>query len=303
TIKIPVAVDNQRHQDQTPESALQNQRVLVVDDSRTARGVISNYLERWRIEVFNAATAAEAKILILHQAKLGQPIDIAIVDYRLPDASGLDLVGTLINENRLPQVPAVIITSNVTSIIEPQRARNYGVHHILEKPVLAETLKLVLLENLYLKRSFKEGLDNTLEGPGQGANSQGQNGERVEKRVLVVEDDPVSASVTAGCLRALNLGFDLANTAKQALQLERDHDYDLVLMDCTLPDQSGFEVARQIRARHHQQRSQSSRERALQIVALTADDSNDFRRLSAEAGMDEHLLKPITLANLQILTR
>jgi CheY-like chemotaxis protein len=110
-------------------------------------------------------------------------------------------------------------------------------------------------------------------------------------RVLVVEDDFVNQKVILGMLRKLGFTPDLAINGQEAVEMLRDQDYDLVLMDCHMPVLDGISATRQIR-------EEEQPERHVHIVALTAYTTDNAEARCREAGMDDFLSKPISIAVL-----
>jgi CheY-like chemotaxis protein len=117
-------------------------------------------------------------------------------------------------------------------------------------------------------------------------------------RVLLVEDNGVNQEIGMAMLQAMGCEVDLAADGREAIEATRSKAYDLVLMDCQMPDVDGFEATRAIRAREREQ-SGSKAARRLPIVALTANAMSGDREQCTAAGMDDYLSKPFTQAQLR----
>lgn len=271
---------------------LNGRRALVVDDNPTSCEVICSYLQRWGVETLQAHTATDAIALVTHQEMIGKPLNLAIFDYVMPDKNGLELIREIIDDNNVQRPFAIILMSNATWDIEPELTRNYGIHHILAKPVLAETLRLTLLEEFHLRKSFSDGLALDT------AASQAHDDNHTNARFLLVEDNSISAAIVSSRIRSLGFYCDIATDGKQALEHFASQYYDIVLLDCELPDQSGFDVARKMKRQLVEQPGSS---RQIKIIALTADSSEAYRNMSIEAGMDDHYVKPISKSVLETL--
>ena len=109
-------------------------------------------------------------------------------------------------------------------------------------------------------------------------------------RILLVEDDPVNREVACHYLQDAGLVVDLADDGQQALQLARQQAYGLILMDIQMPVMNGIEATQAIR--------KDSLNRATPILALTANAFESDRRTCLEAGMNDHLAKPINSSRL-----
>jgi CheY-like chemotaxis protein len=116
-------------------------------------------------------------------------------------------------------------------------------------------------------------------------------------RVLVVEDNLVNQIVAQAALERLGCQVDLADGGAEGVQAARLQHYDLVLMDCQMPEVDGYEATRQIRQWELAQKST----RRLPIAALTAHAMVGDREKCEAAGMDDYLSKPMSAAELQLL--
>lgn len=284
-LAFPARVEPDRAgQSQAPHS-LHGRRVLLVDDSAVARKVLGDCLDRWEMQVSYAATAAEARAVMLNAASLGQHIDVAIIDYKLPDATGLQLVAELIDQSSLGPMPALVMVSSSASAISPRSARNHGIHHILEKPVMAATLQQTLLKSLLLHSSMGSAPQ------GNGVAGGGDLMATDKLRVLLVEDELISRKVSSAQIARQGWQCDTASSGKEAIARFRERDYDLVLLDCQLPDLSGFDVAGKIREIDAQRRARGRP--ATRLVSVSADDDPALAGQSVAAGFDAHRVKPI----------
>ena len=104
-------------------------------------------------------------------------------------------------------------------------------------------------------------------------------------RVLLAEDNAINQKLAVRLLQKLGVTVDVAGNGKEALQMSGMFDYDLILMDCQMPEMDGYEATRQIRARENGGR--------VPIVALTANAMKGDREKCVDAGMDDHVTKPI----------
>ena len=116
--------------------------------------------------------------------------------------------------------------------------------------------------------------------------------ERQRARILVVEDDLANQKVAELFLRKLGYQVELASNGQQAIELCKEADYDLVLMDCQMPIMDGFETTRQLRQK-------CSEKGKIPIVALTANVVSGINQQCRDAGMDDVLNKPIGLDTLK----
>ena len=118
-----------------------------------------------------------------------------------------------------------------------------------------------------------------------------------DARILLVEDNPINRRVAVALLRKLSQHVDMAGDGREALQMVQRNTYDLVLMDCQMPEMDGFDATRAIRAL-------ASKVAEIPIVALTANALAGEREKCIAAGMNDYLAKPFTRKSLEtIVTR
>jgi CheY-like chemotaxis protein len=111
-------------------------------------------------------------------------------------------------------------------------------------------------------------------------------------RILVVEDNPINQKVAVHQLEALRLQADVVGSGKEALEMLGMADYDLVLMDCSMPEMNGYDATRAIRR-------MAGPVAAVPIIAMTADAVTGARERCLEAGMNDYVSKPVTLEHLE----
>ncbi|ASK33038.1 hybrid sensor histidine kinase/response regulator (plasmid) [Alcanivorax sp. N3-2A] len=260
----------------TDISALQGRSMLVVDDSSTVTRVIRHLALSWGMRVTACHDPREALASLRTQANLNEPYDVVLLDHLMPGINGMQLA-TRIQEDPVITHPAILIMlTGVNNAPTATEARNVGIHRVLSKPVSAPRLKQVLAEELGLQRRHPEPGRQQAPDPGL--------------RLLVVEDHKLSQKVIRGMLNKLGLDAELAANGREALQMASQNRYDLILMDCEMPEMDGFEATRRIR--------QHEREHGLApvpIVALTAHILREHRERSLASGMNAHIPKPVEI--------
>ena len=286
TTTVLAAPTENQYRDHLDLEMLKNRRIIIIDDSETSCNVIESYLQRWDVLTFKAHNFTDASAIIHHQKNIGQAIDLALIDYVMPNINGIEVSQRLRADVDVPDCLSIIIMSNTASSISPIDIKNSGIKQVLDKPVLAHTLRLVLLEEFYFLKSL------------QTANSTEIFSKQIDKTLLLVEDNPVSAKIICSMLDRLIINYDHASTSQEALKKVTTNDYDIILMDCELPDESGFTATRKIRAFEKSRIPQKS---PITIVALTAHDDEKNKQESIDAGMDDYLSKPISLNRLRSL--
>lgn len=267
--------------------SLAERRTLVVDDNATCRKVLQNQCAAWGMQAESVAGGKEALALLRTHAHLGNPFEILLVDQAMPGMSGMELASRIKDDPAIRNKPLIIMLTGVSQAPSRIIARSAGVRRILNKPVAGYTLRATLADEW---NQHLGALESVPEYP--PADAVEASIERF--RVLVAEDNSVSTKVINGMLGKLGLEATAVQNGQQAVEAVKTGHYDLVLMDCEMPELNGFSAAQQIRE------WEKSRGRpAVPIIALTAHILSEHRERSRRAGMNAHIAKPVELAQLR----
>jgi PAS domain S-box-containing protein len=275
--------------DQHPKHALLQRRILVVDDTAANREILDDHLRSWGAIPVLTASASEA-LTQLRQAAAQQPFELAILDFQMPDMDGMQLAHAIRADPHLAALPLLMLTSVGYDAGAP------GVPAVdgwVTKPVRKTLLQQAIL-----------GLLRT------GHRAPGPRPDPVSPvpvtadcrsvRLLLVEDTPVNRDVASGMLEILGHSVDAVENGRLAVEAVARERFDLILMDCQMPEMDGFTATATIR----QQERTAVDHRHTPIIALTANAMEGDRARCLAAGMDDYLAKPFTLAQLrEILAR
>ncbi len=266
---------------------LEGVRVLVVDDSRTNRDILRVQLQGWGMDVSCAAGGAEALQLVVTAAQSERPYEMLALDMHMPGMDGLQLARE-IKSLSLRSAPKLLMLSSTYADNEQHARMDLGILRYLTKPVRRGDLLRAMSGML---------TDDPLESPSRPGDAPLT---REGGRVLLVEDNPINQYVAAEMLRRLGLRVSLAANGAEAVALVHANSYDLVLMDCQMPQMDGFTATHRIRNLE----ASDPRRAPLPIVALTANAMGGDRDSCLAAGMTDYLAKPITIAALaEVLAR
>ncbi len=260
-------------------SDLAGLRVLICDDIAVNRQILAAHLRGagCEVEIAERGTASLDRI-----ADLGRPpIELLVLDYMMPVLSGLD-VAKSINSLSLPSKPAILMLTSAGCGVEGVDLAGLGIDACLDKPIMRAAL-LEAVSHLAGNRTLTGLPDNTQPVSLALAHQW--------LKVLLVEDNDVNERVANLLLQSLGCHVVTAKNGMVALEM-LDHTFNIVLMDCQMPIMDGYETTKKIRE------MEGDSGRHVPIVALTASALDHDRLRCLQAGMDDHISKPITRASL-----
>jgi PAS domain S-box-containing protein len=267
-----------------PMGMLTGVRALIVESSVINRGILHSQMSNWGMTNRVAATPEQAIDLLAQAAARNAPYDIAIIDLGPPGMEALELARKIRARADIAKLRLVMLTHRHVDI---QYARDAGIDACLAKPVRQTVLY--------------ECLVNVMAGQLQEAVAAPAVCEPVNMApagirgsILLVEDNLINQQVALGILQIQGYSVTVANNGREALDAHEQGAFDLILMDCHMPEMDGFEATREIRGRER-----SSIGKRVPIIALTANAMAQDREECLNAGMDDHLSKPFTMLTLQ----
>jgi signal transduction histidine kinase/CheY-like chemotaxis protein len=261
-----------------PSVDLRGMRVLVVDDNASSREILQALLESMSFDVSVAASAEEGIAELVKEAGV-RPYELVVMDWKMPGMDGIKATGVIQAHPGLPKKPRIIIATAYGREEVMQRAGERGVDGFLLKPVGQS-----LLFDAIMLAFGKEAPEGQAVARGKGI-----AGEELEKirgaRVLLVEDNEINQQVAKEMMEQAGLVVSIANNGKEALEMVQCGGYDALFMDIQMPVMGGFEATREIR--------KDERFKDLPVIAMTAHAMAGDREKSLEAGMNDHVTKPI----------
>jgi CheY-like chemotaxis protein/HAMP domain-containing protein len=261
-------------------------RLLVIEDNDTERTSIVELLGHDDIEIEAVGTGGEA-LQAFHEGRF----DCCVVDLRLPDMSGFELLERLQAEPALRDIPVVVFTGKELSADEETKLKAVAKSIVLKdvhspERLLDETalfLHRVVTDLPEAKRKMLERLHGSSE-PLRG------------RKVLVVDDDARNIFALTTVLESQEMEVISATNGRQAIEIiESTPDLSVVLMDIMMPEMDGYETMREIR--------KDPRFRTLPILALTAKAMKGDREKCLEAGASDYIAKPVNTEQLLSLLR
>ena len=253
-------------------------RVLLVDAHAVSRRILSAQLQDWGIAVQTAGNAAEALQRWDAMATAGETADVAIIDHQLPDQDAEWLAWQLRSRDTEGWCKLVLLSS----LTSRYRNRDRGpFDRALAKPVKGDAL-FRLLSELTAGQLASPSFEAREAAPFQGL------------RALLVDDNPVNQRLGERLLARIGFQVTQAWNGRQALEHLRVQQFDVVLMDCQMPDMDGYETTRMLR-----QAASGVLDCTVPVIAMTANALPGDRERCLAAGMNDYLAKPINASQLR----
>jgi len=275
---------------QTERLSLDRLHALIVDDNATNRKILSHQLDSWGMVHDEADSGVRALELLRSAAAEGTPYDLAILDFMMPGMDGFELARTIKSEPALSSVRMVLLTSFGERGDGPT-AHDAGIAAYLPKPVrqsqLFDCLANVVSQTRRPEEATPLGGENSL----VTRNTLAETKPTSDKLILLAEDNIVNQKVAIRQLQKLGYRADTVANGLEAVEALSRIPYDLVFMDCQMPEMDGYEATAEIR-RIEGEATHTP------IVAMTAHALQGDRDKCIAAGMDDYISKPVKVEEL-----
>jgi two-component system sensor histidine kinase/response regulator len=288
--KQPVNATGADHHD------LATLRVLVVDDNATNREILCQQILAWKMHAAGAASGPEALQKLRTAAQEGKPYDLALMDVQMPGMDGLTLAREIKADAPIAGTRLAILTS-LGQAYGTQELKLADIDTYLVKPVkqsrLFDCLANTMGKAVVCDTAGKSDLSAS------PADSSQVEPPREKARILLAEDNQTNQRVAEGLLRKLGYRADIVANGQAALEALQLIPYDIILMDCQMPEMDGYDATRAIRMRERSSDQGPHWKCPVHIIAITANAMQGDREKCLAAGMDDYLSKPIRLQELQ----
>ena len=265
-------------------------RTLIVDDSRISQRIIAEYLKRFGIHSNVASSGEEALVMIKQAAADGMPYDLVFIDYQMPGMNGEQL-GHEIAALSLAVPPRCILITAFGKVNHFDFLENAGFSGHMMKPLYEDTLLASIKVAFHLEDEITQ--DNSPSIRHYMPSSLQPVSSQFNANILVIEDFPPNQRQAQKMLEKLGCTVQIATDGEVAIELlEKERGaYDLVFMDCQMPDMDGYETTRIIRTKPWG--------KGLPIVAMTAHALEGDREKCLAAGMDDYISKPVRFVEIE----
>ncbi|MBE9530359.1 MAG: response regulator [Proteobacteria bacterium] len=292
-----------------PSPDLHGMKVLVVDDNASSRQILEKILESFSFEVVLAASGEEG-LAELENAPKDRPYDLVIVDWKMPGIDGIEAAKRIKHHKDLGKIPPIILITAYARDDIVQQAEQLGLEGFLLKPVSQSVLFDAIMQAMGYEDPKVSRVDQKKEDKTEDLKAI------YGARVLLVEDNEINQQVAKEILESAGLNVTVANDGQEAVGAVKKGDFDVVLMDIQMPVMNGYEATRKIRewedrGQKTEDRRQTTEDREqrtegrfqasnlqpptsnLPIIAMTAHAMAGDEQKSIEAGMNDHITKPI----------
>jgi signal transduction histidine kinase/DNA-binding response OmpR family regulator len=260
---------------------LRDRRVLVVDDDPIARELLTTTLRGWSMNVSEATSGTAALAAIRDATAAHAPFELVLMDWKMPGQNGDEVATAMHNDAGIGKPPLVIMVSAFGRADVFEAARRAGVESFLVKPI-DPSLLLETIQSLFA----------TPAGTREAAPAEASTTRLAGSHVLVAEDNAINQQIVEHLLQRQGITVEFAANGREAVDaVIADYTrFDAVIMDVQMPLMDGLEATRLIR--RHVTAEQ------LPIISMTAHAMEQERLLCLEAGMNDHLTKPVDPKNL-----
>jgi len=280
-----------------PEAAaLAGLRLLMVDELANQRQILHEQFQQWGLRDEQATTGEAGMALLQEAARAGRPYPLIVIDTDLGETDGLTLAQNIKGDPALASTRILMLTT-LLDRLNPTVMRATGISASLVKPVRQSRLLESLIE--VMSASGAESAQPlgaaavTLPALAPPPRAPVRN-----VRVLLAEDNIVNQRVAIKQLNKLGFSADAVANGREVLSALQRAPYDIIIMDCQMPEMDGYEVTRRIRQSGSD--SYIHFRAAPYIIALTANALPDDRTRCAEVGMNDYLTKPLHLHDLEV---
>jgi two-component system, sensor histidine kinase and response regulator len=268
-------------------ATVKGRRVLVVDDNATNRKVLMGQLLLCGVDPVSASSADEALALMRQASAAGRAYDAALLDHLMPDCDGAELGRTIVRDDGIKSTRLILLTSSGQRG-DGQLFADIGFAGYLLKPVTQRDLTQCLI--LVLANTAQSW--HLQSQPMITRHALRARRVRSGNRILLAEDNAVNQKVAGRLLEKLDYRVVVVADGRAALAAWQTGGFDLILMDCQMPEMDGYEATRAIRGLEEGKGH-------IPIVALTAHAMKGDEEKCRAAGMDDYLTKPIDRDQLE----
>lgn len=271
---------------------LQGLRVLAVDDNATSREMLQQQLAAWGFQSETACDGDAALKRLRQAAAADTHFRMALLDVEMPGMGGEELARTLKALTEFRETILVMLVP-LGRQVDAAHLKSVGIAGYVTKPVMPSELFDTIITAVSSTASDGFSIASAAQRTASAVAESNvlPQTKRKGARILLAEDNEINQEVATDILTCAGFQCDLVTNGREAVQAAQEIPYDLILMDCQMPEMDGLEATRTIRSNEHSGASAGAR--PVPIVALTANAMRSDRQRCLEAGMTEYLSKPL----------
>jgi signal transduction histidine kinase/DNA-binding response OmpR family regulator len=257
---------------------LNNKRVLLVDDNDNNLSILSHFVSRAGMKAVAVKRSKDVIAVIEKHLKIKKPFDLCILDIQMPEISGYDLAQSIRNHPNQQIARTILLAFSSSTAKRTRRYRESGFNAFLPKPI--QRVKLLAM----IRRLLAGDID-ALDGEVMTQHSLAEETKH-SICILLAEDNVVNQKLSRHILERAGYQLDIAEDGKKAVEMffANPKRYDLIFMDLHMPRMDGYSATKKIREKGYFD---------IPIIAMTADARKEDRENCLQAGMNDHISKPI----------
>ena len=271
-------------------------RALVVDDNATNREILCRQISLWKMQPTSVESGSEALQKLRQAAEEGWPFDLALLDVQMPGMDGLTLAREIKADSSIAETKLVLLTS-LGQACSAEELRRADIETFLVKPIKQSMLFDCLVTVMGHAAAQEFVPDSRRVRPPADLVQLIPKAESA--RILLAEDNLINQQVALAQLQKLGYKADVVANGLEVLDALQSTEYDIIFMDCQMPEMDGYEATRVIRMREQAASSGSVPRSPVHIIAVTANALVGDREKCLQAGMNAYISKPIRVRELQ----
>jgi two-component system sensor histidine kinase/response regulator len=267
-----------------------NLRVLVVDDNKTNRQILCHQLMAWTMRPDCAVSGEEALKMMRAAAAAGKPYGLALLDFQMPEMDGLGLA-CAIKSDPVIRITRLVILTSQGQLLSPAELQDFGIDSCVVKPTKQSRLFDCIVDAVNRMAGRNSALKTVAAAP---VVVPLEPSPQLQKpRILIADDNGVNRAVALGQLRALGYAAEAVADGSEVVRALEQVPYDIILMDCQMPQMDGYQTTKNIRQREQALDGLCPWKTPIHIIAMTAHALDGEREKCLAVGMDDYVSKPV----------
>jgi two-component system sensor histidine kinase/response regulator len=272
-------------------------RALIVDDNATNRQILRHQLLAWKMLPDCATSGEEALKKMRAASSEGRPYGLALLDFQMPEMDGLGLARAIKSDPVIGLTRLVMLTSH-GQLLSPAELQEFGIDACVVKPAKQSRLFDCITFAIDRMTGPNSSPETVAQSP---ASSPFEIPPQLLKaRVLIADDNRTNCTVALGQVRELGYPAEAVADGLEVIRALAQFSYDVILMDCQMPDLDGYEATKIIRRREQALEGRCPWKAPVHIIAMTAHALHGDREKCLAAGMDDYISKPVRIHELKL---